>query len=147
MRQVPSGASGLRGVNALIFFLTSKFHETSVTRSFTCGNARIGSTVIGLSAGSSSSRVMHISFGDAVDFRRARAALAGLAVPAAGEIGRLLRLDRVHGVEHDHALADLGRVLLEAALAVLAAPELERERGHATCSPRSTCLQLGRHRG
>ena len=47
IRHVPSAASGFRGVNALIFFLISKFHETSVTRSFMCGKARIGSTVIG----------------------------------------------------------------------------------------------------
>ena len=33
MRQVPSGASGGRGLNFLIVFLTRKFHETSVTRS------------------------------------------------------------------------------------------------------------------
>ncbi len=33
MRHVPSGASGGRGLNFLIVFLTRKFHETSVTRS------------------------------------------------------------------------------------------------------------------
>ena len=33
MRQVPSGASGERGLNFLIVFLTRKFQETSVTRS------------------------------------------------------------------------------------------------------------------
>jgi hypothetical protein len=52
-----------RGLNGLIFFLTSKFHETSVTRSRTCGNARIGSTDTGSFAGSSSMRVMHMSRG------------------------------------------------------------------------------------
>ena len=63
MRQVPSGASGGRGVNGLIFFLTRKFHDTSVTRSRTCGKARIGSIVTGCSRSSSLSRVMHISRG------------------------------------------------------------------------------------
>src|ERR1044071_3615065 len=63
MRQVPSGASGLRGLNFLIFFLTRKFHETSVVKSRRLGNARIGSMVTGLSSGLWSSRVMHINFG------------------------------------------------------------------------------------
>ena len=47
MRQVPSGASGGRGLNGLIFFLTLKFQDTSVTRSLISGKACIGSTVIG----------------------------------------------------------------------------------------------------
>ena len=63
IRQVPSGASGGRGLNFLIFFFTRKFQETSVIKSFTSGNAFIGSTVTGLSSGRSLSRVMHISFG------------------------------------------------------------------------------------
>jgi hypothetical protein len=63
IRQVPSGASGARGLNLLIFFFTRKFHETSVTRSFTRGNAFIGSTVTGFSNGKVLSRVMHMSFG------------------------------------------------------------------------------------
>ena len=33
IRQVPSGASGGRGLNGLMLFLTWKFHDTSVTRS------------------------------------------------------------------------------------------------------------------
>ena len=60
---MPSGASGFRGLNGLIFFFTRKFQETSVTRSFTGGKLRIGSTVTGLSSGSSLSRVMHMSLG------------------------------------------------------------------------------------
>ena len=63
IRQVPSGASGGRGLNFLIFFFTRKFHETSVTRSRMQGKALIGSMVTGLSSGIASSRVMHISFG------------------------------------------------------------------------------------
>src|SRR5262245_46209377 len=63
IRQVPSLASGGRGLNFLIRFLTAKFHETSVIKSFTRGNAFIGSIVIGRSSGRSLRRVMHISFG------------------------------------------------------------------------------------
>src|SRR5712692_2331364 len=63
MRQVPSGASGGRGLNFLIFFLTRKFQETSVIKSFTIGKAFIGSIVTGFSNGSSLKRAMHMSFG------------------------------------------------------------------------------------
>src|SRR5438876_7822043 len=63
MRQVPSGASGGRGLKGLIFFFKRKFHETSVTKSFTTGKAFIGSMVTGFSNGKSLNRVMHMSFG------------------------------------------------------------------------------------
>src|ERR1700757_2755872 len=63
MRQVPSGASGGRGLNLLIFFFTRKFQETSVMRSFRIGKALIGSIVTGFSSGRSLSRDMHINFG------------------------------------------------------------------------------------
>src|SRR6266446_7849232 len=63
IRQVPSGASGGRGLNFLIVFFTRKFQETSVTKSFSTGNAFIGSTVTGFSKGSSLRRVIHISLG------------------------------------------------------------------------------------
>src|SRR6266550_8312804 len=63
IRQVPSEASGGRGLNFLIFFFTRKFQETSVIKSFITGNAFIGSTVIGRSSGRSLIRVMHMSFG------------------------------------------------------------------------------------
>src|SRR5450432_809503 len=66
IRQVPSGASGGRGLNFLILVLTRKFHDTSVTRSRMLGNARIGSMVIGLSVFNVSMRVMHMSFGMAL---------------------------------------------------------------------------------
>src|SRR5262245_34084444 len=58
IRQVPSAASGGRGLNGLIFALTRKFHETSVTKSFRAGNALMGSTVIGLSSAKLLGRVM-----------------------------------------------------------------------------------------
>src|SRR5713101_4176077 len=64
MRQDPSGASGGRGLNFLIFFFTSKFQETSATRSLTSGKAFTGATVTGLSSDRSLSRVMHISLGN-----------------------------------------------------------------------------------
>src|SRR5437588_9391549 len=41
----------------------------------------------------------------AVDFRRAGAALAGLAIPAAGQIPGLGGLNRVHAIEYDRAFA------------------------------------------
>ena len=112
IRHVPSGASGGRGLKRLMLFFTSKFHETSVTRSLISGNARIGSTVTG------SVEIELVQPGHAhqpriaVDLGRARPALAGLAVPANGEIVRLLGLNLVDGVEHDHAFGDRGRVVL-----------------------------------
>ena len=63
IRHVPSGASGGRGLNGLIRFLTAKFQDTSVTRSRTSGNAFIGWTVTGSSSFSVLRRVMHISRG------------------------------------------------------------------------------------
>ncbi len=47
IRQVPSGASAGRGRNRRRPFLTSKFHDTSVTRSLMSGKVRIGSIVTG----------------------------------------------------------------------------------------------------
>jgi hypothetical protein len=61
--------------------------------------------------------------GHAVDLGRAGAALAGLAVPAAGEIVGRLRLDLVDGVEDHHALADLGGVVLERPALPIATPD------------------------
>ena len=126
MRQVPSAASGGRGLNFLIFFFTRKFHETSVTRSFISGNAFIGSTVTGWSSGSGVETGHAHQARQAVDFRRARAAFAGLAIPATGEVVGLRRLDLVDGIEHDHPFGDFGRVILEFAALRVAAPDPER---------------------
>src|SRR5260370_42664158 len=63
IRQVPSGASGGRGLNGFIFFFTPKFHETAVTKSLTTGKAFIGSTVTRFSHGRLLKRVLHLSFG------------------------------------------------------------------------------------
>src|SRR5262249_38274602 len=42
--------------------------------------------------------------------------------------------DAGHRVEDDHAAPDLGRVVLEAALAALATPDAEHRAGHVFCS-------------
>src|SRR5687768_4119799 len=63
INQAPSGVSGGRGLNSLMRFFTSKFHETPVTRSLIRGKALIGSTVTGLSSGNEFNRVIHINLG------------------------------------------------------------------------------------
>src|SRR5690242_3481349 len=68
--------------------------------------------------------------GLAVDLRAARAALAGLAVPAAREVVGLGGLDPVNEVEHHHALAGLDPVFLEAPALGTAPEHPHRERGH-----------------
>ncbi len=75
-----------------------------------------------------------------VDLGRTRAALAGLAVPAARQIGGLRRLDGVDGVEHDHAFADLGGEVLELPLAPGPSPDAERRGGHGYLFSSMTCL-------
>src|SRR5678815_185614 len=70
----------------------------------------------------------------AVDLGRARAALAGLAVPAQRQVGRRLGLDLVQGVEHDHALRDLGLVVAELAAPCVAAPDAEGRTRHQPIS-------------
>ena len=70
-------------------------------------------------------RVMHSSRGHAVDLRRARAALARLAVPADGEVGRLGGLQPVDDVEDDLALVDLDREVLQLAAVDVAPPDPE----------------------
>ena len=117
LRHAPGAVGGVGGPGRkrCTPFLTPKFHDTSVTRSLISGNARIGSTVTG-SVRSSVFRRRHAHQPRAaVDLGRARTALPRLAVPAAGQIGRLLGLDLVHRVEDHHALGDLGAVVLEAA--------------------------------
>ena len=128
MRQVPSGASGGRGLNGLIFFLTRKFHETSVTRSRMRGKRahRLDRHRLGRCRDHVEPRHAHQAR-LAVDFRRARAALAGLAIPAAGEVVGLRGLDLVDDVEHDHAFGGLGLVIDELArLAFLAERQMRK---------------------
>ena len=71
----------------------------------------------------------------AVDLHRARAALAGLAVPAQREIVRLVALDPVQHVEHDHARVDVDLERLELAASGIAAPDFERSLGHRYSDP------------
>src|SRR5262249_16072847 len=61
----------------------------------------------------------------AVDLGGARAALAGLAVPAHGEVVGLVGLHPVHRVEHDHALGDGRDVVLELPARPVAAPDAQ----------------------
>src|SRR6266571_1632985 len=61
----------------------------------------------------------------AVDFRRARAALAGLAVPAHGEIGRVMRLNVMQRVEHNHTGRDRHLVFDQVTIAAVAAKDFE----------------------
>ena len=139
MRQVPSGASGLRGLNGLIFFLTRKFQETSVARSRMPGNARIGSMVMGLSIGSVFMRVMHMSFGMPLISAEQEPHLPALQFQRHGEVVGLRRLDLVDHVEHDHALVHLRGVIHELAAAVfVAAPDSESDRFHFISS--MTCF-------
>ena len=124
IRHVPSGASGGRGLNGLIFFLTRKFHETSVTRSFTTGNAFIGSTVTGFSSGSSLSRVMHISLGIPLTSAEQEPHLPALQFQRHARSAPV-RLNIMHRVEHDHALGDFGRVIAKFAAFRITSPDFE----------------------
>src|SRR5213078_1141556 len=63
------------------------------------------------------------------DLDRARAALAGLAVPAQREVVGVLGLDPVQHVEHDHPGIDVDVELGEVPALDVAAPDLE----HSLC--------------
>src|SRR6266853_338837 len=76
----------------------------------------------------------------AVHFRRTGTALSGLAVPADGKVVRLLRLDLVNGIEHDHAIGDLGRIVAEFATARIAAPDSECPAGRHYFISSMTCF-------
>ena len=78
---------------------------------------------------------MHMSLRHAVDFGRAGAALARLAVPAHGEVARLLGLNLMHGIEHHHAFGDRRGVVLEAA-------GLPGRRARSEKSPSNSLLHL-----
>jgi hypothetical protein len=65
-----------------------------------------------------------------IDFRAARAALSGFAVPAACKIGGMLGLNEVDGIKDDHALTDFDRVVHKPALAGFTAPNAERDLSH-----------------
>ena len=65
-----------------------------------------------------------------------------------GQVGGLRRLDLVDGVEDDHALADLGGVVLELAAVGVAAPDAERGLGHSRIlCPSDALAPIGRSCG
>src|SRR5262249_31783285 len=71
----------------------------------------------------------------AVDLHAARATLAGLAVPTAGEIARVLLLDPVDQIADHHARVDLDRALLEPAAGAVSTPGPQRARARHHPSP------------
>src|SRR5262249_61335359 len=74
----------------------------------------------------------------AVDLGAARAALAGLAVPADGQVVGLGRLDAMEHVEDDHPGIDGHPVLAEGAARGVAAEDVQRGlRRHYLASSRS----------
>src|SRR5690606_34495853 len=70
----------------------------------------------------------------AVDLHRAGAALAGLAVPAAGQVRSLGRLQPVDHVEDDLALVDLNLVVGEFTAVGVASPDPELAHAHRVLS-------------
>ena len=91
---------------------------------------------------------MHISRGLPLISAEHEPHLPALQFQRHGEVVRLLGLDLMHGVEHDHALGHLGRVVFELAAAV-ASP---RQIRNVACMVGSSLhllddlLQLVRHR-
>src|SRR5207249_5825766 len=78
-------------------------------------------------------------FRDAVDLRRTRTALARLAVPSTCKIVGLRCLDLIHGIEYDHSLGYLCRIVSEFAAAVVATPDFENGCAHFISS--ITCFK------
>src|SRR4051812_32062371 len=62
-------------------------------------------------------------FGHAIDLSGTRAAFACLAIPPHGQVGRLLRLNAVNGIENDHALVDWSDEILELTAGRISAPD------------------------
>ena len=81
--------------------------------------------------------------GLAVDLGAAGAALAGLAVPADGQVRGLGRLQPVDDVEDDLALVHLDLELLQHAAGVVAAPDLHLRRVGHLARPFRQQVQLG----
>src|SRR4029077_918446 len=74
----------------------------------------------------------------AVHLGAARTALSCLAVPAHREVGRLLRLDAVDDVEHDHALVRRHLVRHEVAARSVATPHPDLDVGHQSSPAAAT---------
>src|SRR6266850_92851 len=79
----------------------------------------------------------------AVDLGAARPALAGLAVPPAGEVVGLGRLDPVDDVEDDHALLGLDAIVLEVAATGVTAEHAHRDGRHHFLSWKSVFSSAG----
>ena len=107
MRHVPSGASGGRGWKLLDRLLDAEIpgdvrHQIADRREGVHGLDDHRHVQVQLAQPRHAHQLRH-----AVDLRRAGAAFARLAVPAHGEIGRLLGLNAVYGVQHHHAFDPL----------------------------------------
>ena len=151
MRQVPSGASGCARLEFLDLLLDAKI-PGNVGRQIADARKRAhrldGDGLVGRQR--VHARHAH-ELRHAVDFRRAGAAFAGLAIPAAGEVVGLRRLDFVDDVEHHQALGDLGGVIHELAAAVVVrAPDSESDCFHRVnvqfFISSMTCFNSSRHR-
>ena len=104
-----------------------------MTRSRITGKVRIGVTVIGLVLGERGHPGHAHQPRPAVDLRAARPALAGLAVPADGEVAGLGGLEPVDDVEDDLALVHLHGV-------VAAGRRRRRRRARPGTSRRRSCV-------
>ena len=69
-------------------------------------------------------------FRHSVHFRGTGTAFPGLAIPSTSQVVRLFRLNIVHGIEHNHALGYVGRVIVKLSAVCIAAPNLESRGGH-----------------
>ncbi len=108
MRHVPSGASGARGVERFDGLLDGEVPRhvgdevlQQRERLHRLDRHRLAEIEIAQPRHAHQPRLP-------VHLRRARAALARLAVPADRQVGRRLGLHLMHGVEHDHALRSPG---------------------------------------
>src|SRR6202034_1909905 len=81
--------------------------------------------------------------GLAVDLGRARPALAGLAVPPAGQVPGLGGLDAVDDVQDDLALLGFQRVPAEVAALGVAPPDVHRDVAHQWASSNSDLSSAG----
>ncbi len=75
-----------------------------------------GSTVIGSSTGKASSRVLHVRRGLPIDFGGAGTTLPCFAVPTHREIRRLVTLNVMQRVEHNHSRRNRHLVINQLAL-------------------------------
>ena len=96
-----------------------------MTRSRITGKVRIGVTVIVSSSSKSESRHMHISRGLPLTSALHEPHLPALQFQRTARSPAWVRLHPVDRVEHDLALGDLDRVVLELAAVLVAAPDAQ----------------------